>query len=136
MRRPRLWIVLAGVGAVLLQASLPRAASFTARVPAALTGRPGHSVDQAVVDMTALGREAGAAGILETSEEREKEPAKILPKKLPIPVGATIRREIRRPVAEVSEALQLASPPLASSFQALGGDGHAAPHDQERADTP
>src|SRR5262249_30128460 len=136
MRRPRLWIVLAGVGAVLLQASLPRAASLTARVPAALTGTPGHSVEHAVVHMTALARQARAAGILETSEEREKEPAKILPKKLPIPVGATIRREIRRPVAEVSEALQLASPPLASSFQALGDDGHTAPPDTEGAVGP
>src|SRR5262245_8253486 len=136
MRRPRLWIVLAGVGAVLLQAPRPRAASLTAQDPAALSGVPGHSVEHALVDLTALAREARAAGISEEIEQVEKEPAKILPKKLPIPASATIRREIRRPRAEASEGLQLASPPLASSFQALGDDGHTSPPDTEGAVGP
>jgi hypothetical protein len=105
--------------------------------PFAVRGTPGHSVAHARIDLREVAAEAAqAAGANKEEAREEKMPEHVRPwKSMPLPSGARVRREVR-PRALSGGAVQVSSPPLASSFQGLLDDGRLIPPDTDGAVGP
>jgi hypothetical protein len=118
---------------------LSRAETRPAETPEPLRvrGTPGHSAAHARVDLREIAAEEAAAraGMEESREGAtpEHEPPW---KDLPLPPGARVLREIRRPQPQAAGLALAASPPLASSFRALLDDGRLIPPDTDGAVGP
>lgn len=131
MRKHRFWLTAASAAIVLagLRAGSPPSAepSSVSSEPLAARGVAGHSIEWAVVgvrELAAARPEQAAA-----TEETEKEQPLLPWKHLPVPPGAPRRFEARHPETEAIRAPRLASPPLASSFEALPDNGTVIPPD-------
>src|SRR5262249_9315530 len=113
------------------QETHPRVPAFE---PFVQTGRSGHSAAFATINLREIAQQPTAMGPLEIEAEA-KEPGRFPPKRQ-IPPNAPLRIEPRPVQAEEIEAPQVASPPLASSFEGLSDNGTAFPPDTEGAVGP
>ena len=131
------WMIAGGAAAGMLGLHSDRPAEppvSVAAEPIVTRGTPGHSVAFARVHLRELAMEAPGAPLAETApEESEERP---LPPKLRLPGNARLRLETRPRRPESVEAARIASPPLASSFQALADNGTVFPPDTEGAVGP
>ena len=133
LRLRRLWVGATLALLALSPRSVSRAVSSEATSSASFTlrGTPGHSIAHAVADLReiALDKTLGAAeGVREAPAEElpEHEPPW---KDLPVPPDAHVRREVRVAAPQSTHVPRTASPPLASSFQALLDNGRLIPPD-------
>ena len=100
-----------------------------------ILGTPGHSTAFAQVDLRELASRAGAVAEQARAVEEEREQPVFKPR-LPLPEGAPLRPEAVGLAPEAAQVPRAASPPLASSFQALSDIGTAFPPDTQGAVGP
>jgi hypothetical protein len=100
-------------------------------------GIAGHSIAHSSVDLREIAAEAAAAREGREESRQEAMPENEPPwKDLPLPPGARVLREVRRPKSQTTDMTLTPSPPLASSFQALLDDGRLIPPDTDGAVGP
>src|SRR5262247_3732397 len=92
-------------------------------------GTPGHSKAFARVDLRELAALPQTPPLARLEEDEREE--QIRPPKLPLPRDARLRLEPRHLRTEATSAARVASPPLATSFQALADNGMVFPPDTE-----
>lgn len=136
----RIWTGAVIALIVLWPKAPSRAASAEVRAlePLAVRGVSGHSIAHALVDLRDLAIRSADAEREGNAESREEVMPEHEPpwKDLPLPQGARVSREVRPLEPQAAGVIRIASPPLASSFQALLDNGHVIPPDTDGAIGP